>query len=176
MDAAAVDYAVREVPRGLVAAEGDEQAKTLEKSRSRLQSEIERLTEAIARSGGSEALPGALRKKETEFNVLGQTIRSMAAINIPVDLKWLRNQIEHSIETLPALLQLDPERARRQLQKHVKEIRMYPTFEDGKKFYVAEGEWFMPENNDATGPWINGGANMLRMVAGVGFEPTTFGL
>lgn len=63
MDAAAVDYAVREVPKGLVAAEGDEQAKTLEKSRSRLQSEIERLTEAIARSGGSEALPGALRKK-----------------------------------------------------------------------------------------------------------------
>jgi len=25
----------------------------------------------------------------------------MAAINIPVDSKWLRNQIEHSIETLP---------------------------------------------------------------------------
>lgn len=54
-----------------------------------------------------------------------------------------------------------------QLQKHVKEIRMYPTFEDGKKFYVAEGEWFMPENNNATGPWIDGGVSLLRMVAGV---------
>ena len=71
---------------------------------------------------------------------------------------------------------LNPERARMQLHKHVKEIRMYSTVEDGKKFYVAEGEWFMPENENATGAWIDGGASMLRMVAGGGFEPPTFGL
>ena len=56
----------------------------------------------------------------------------------------------------------------------VLEIRMTPQTEGKKGYYVAEGEWnllggYGEEPGNAT-------KRCIRMVAGEGFEPSTFGL
>ncbi len=42
---------------------------------------------------------------------------------------------------LPALFQLDVERAKVALANHLEEIRMNPVEENGKRFCVADGAW-----------------------------------
>ncbi len=72
---------------------------------------------------------------------------------------------------------MDPPRAKAELRKHVAEIRMIPSQHDGKAFYVAEGKWDLM-GEDSSGPQLKNGkeGQYFPMVAGVGFEPTTFGL
>jgi len=62
------------------------------------------------------------------------------------------------------------------LLKHVTEIKMHPTEENGQKFYVAEGDWFTLENESVAGALLNGDAITLPMVAGARFKLATFGL
>jgi hypothetical protein len=68
----------------------------------------------------------------------------------------------------------DVRKAKAELQKHVTEIRMVPQLEGKKGHYIAEGEW------NLLGGYGEGAGNPtgvhFRMVAGEGFEPSTFGL
>ena len=102
----------------------------------------------------------------------GQSRRN-SRVQVPVEFTWLRKRVAEEIDALPTLLNADPERAKAHTIGHVSEIRMHPTEEDGKKFYVAEGEWFIGEKEKVTGAMLD---SDLRMVAGAGFEPATFGL
>ncbi len=43
---------------------------------------------------------------------------------------------------------------------------MQPTEENGEKFYVAEGEWFVAEKESVTGAMLNGDARLPRSLAG----------
>jgi hypothetical protein len=54
---------------------------------------------------------------------------------------------------------------------------MTPSQSNGKRFYVAEGEWDLV-GDGRSGPQLQIGkeGHYVPMVAGVGFEPTTFGL
>ena len=54
---------------------------------------------------------------------------------------------------------------------------MIPSQSDGERFYVAEGKWDITVLNES-GPQLQYGkeGQHFPMVAGVGFEPTTFGL
>ena len=72
---------------------------------------------------------------------------------------------------------MDPPRAKAEVRRHVTEIRMTPSRDEGKNFYVAEGKWDLA-GDDSTGPQLQKGkeSQYFPMVAGVGFEPTTFGL
>ena len=72
---------------------------------------------------------------------------------------------------------MDPPRAKAELSKHVTEIRMTPSQNEGKGFYVAEGTWDLV-GEESSGPQLQDGkeGQYFPMVAGVGFEPTTFGL
>ena len=63
--------------------------------------------------------------------------------------------------------------ARSELLNHVSEIKMIPQSGDGKPHYVAEGSWHLLgiESDSSEGAFTQ-----IRMVAGAGFEPATFGL
>jgi hypothetical protein len=53
-------------------------------------------------------------------------------------------------------------------------IRMVPQVEGKKSHYIAEGQWnLLGGYGEKSG---NPGAEHVRMVAGEGFEPSTFGL
>ncbi len=176
LETAATDYAFREVKKGFAAQEEQEQVKALQRKQNQTRLELTRLIDAVGKSGGSETLIDAVKKKESELKLVEKAIESLSSLNIAVDSKWLRKRITQEIDALPALLEFDPERARAFILEHVREIRMHPTFQDGKNFYVAEGEWFIPENENVTGAELNGDVRMPRSLAGGGFEPPTFGL
>ena len=80
-------------------------------------------------------------------------------------------------ENLRALLAGDPAPARKKLLKHVSEIRMMPQQAgDGKGHYVAKGEWKLLRNEQDALSALESADREIRVVAGVGFESTTFGL
>ena len=72
------------------------------------------------------------------------------------------------------LLKVDAQKAKAELEKHVTEIRMMPQADGKKGHYIAEGEWDLlgGYGEDAGTP----PTKRTRMVAGEGFEPSTFGL
>ena len=162
--------------KGFATEEEQEQVTSLKSKSSQICLELSRLAEAITKSGGSDFLIDTLKKKEAELKNIERTIASLSRMSVPLDPAWLKRRITESIEALPAVIQLDPERAKMELLRHVTEIRMHPKHEDGQKFYVAEGEWLMAENESATGALLDGGVRMIRSIAGAGFEPATFGL
>ena len=74
------------------------------------------------------------------------------------------------------LLYADVQKAKAELAKHVSEIRMLPQPQGKKGYYIATGEWNL-SGGYAEGVCLQGGAEKrVRMVAGEGFEPSTFGL
>ena len=82
-----------------------------------------------------------MNKKERELDALEKTIAELSRVNVAVDFKWIKKRVTEEIGLLAELLNIDSERARAQLLRHVSEIRMQPTEEDGERFYIAEGEW-----------------------------------
>ena len=72
-----------------------------------------------------------------------------------------------------SLLNADVKRAKAELAKHVGSIQMQPQAEGRKGHYVAVGEWNLL--GGFTGE-LEGAEKRVRMVAGGGFEPPTFGL
>jgi hypothetical protein len=76
----------------------------------------------------------------------------------------IRDFVKAGLKDLLALLRLDAVRARGELAKYTTEIRMIPERAGYELHYVAEGSWNSFGEND------------FAMVAGEGFEPSTFGL
>jgi hypothetical protein len=85
----------------------------------------------------------------------------------------IRNFITRRLGDLRTLLARKPVEARTELLNHVSEIKMIPQSGDGKPHYVAEGSWhLLGIESDSS----DGAFTQIRMVAGAGFEPATFGL
>jgi DNA invertase Pin-like site-specific DNA recombinase len=140
--------------------------------------ELRNLTDAICKSGRSEFLLRAIRSKEAELSSLTIDLRRLCSgASTNIDREDLRSRIEEEVADLPALLNIDPVRAKAELQKHLSGIRMVPTERNGNRFYVAEGEWDMtPEMKTGSQLFDSEENPYFRMVAGAGFEPATFGL
>ncbi len=122
-----------------------------------LRAEIDRIVGAIAVVGHSDALVANLKGREAELRELSaakQTSRELTADEIS-------NFVSNAIQDIPKLLAKSPQTAKTKLAQHIDQVRMLPQ-PDGS--YLAEGTWD-----------LLGGKGPV-MVAGVGFEPTTFGL
>ena len=173
LQSAALGYATSQLRKGFAAEEQQEQVVFLKKKEAQLRLELTRLAEAIASGSGSKTLMQTLSRKEEELERVTKTTSDLAGLQVPVELRWLRKRVVEEIEALPTLLNTDTERAKSHIIRRTSEIRMHPTEEQGEKFYIAEGEWFIGENEKVTGASHNGD---FRSLAGGGFEPPTFGL
>jgi hypothetical protein len=80
----------------------------------------------------------------------------------------LQQFVHDRLLSLPDLLSCDVPRARAELAKHVSQITMHPTDQNGTRHYVCQGDWNLLGSLTGRGD--------VRMVAGGGFEPPTFGL
>lgn len=69
---------------------------------------------------------------------------------------------------LRTLLAGEPAEARKELLKHVSEIRMIPQSEDRKPHYVAEGSWHLLGNEKDASSFENTVPMQIRVVAGEG--------
>jgi site-specific DNA recombinase len=162
----AIDYALQEFQRQLdsvlVSAGQDRDRKKGRKNE--LQEQLQRLTEAVAQSGHSASLLQAIAEREQELAEIEKSLCQEGANRSQAE--ELRQFAITRLSALPELLCSDISRARSELSRHIDSVKMTPTEEDGNRRYVCEGDWNL----------IGSLTGDVRMVAGGGFEPPTFGL
>jgi len=139
----------------------------------RLEGESRNLVRFVARGGDGlsvrdelRQLDGELERRRTELAILEAARRAAPAQAHPA---WIRKRLEQ----LDELLARDPARARVELLKHLDgpgQVRPLPA-PAGQR--AAEITWRVKPNSLLA---VDQEAVCLRMVAGAGFEPATFGL
>ena len=92
------------------------------------------------------------------------------------ELAEIRSYVTTRLADIRSLLAKNVPLARVELAKHVREIRMQASNVGAERFYVADGEWNLLGSLPGTGPTRQPSDWRVRMVAGAGFEPATFGL
>ena len=80
------------------------------------------------------------------------------------------------LDNLRDLLRKDTALARTELMKHTSEIRITPHSDLKHRYYVAEGNWDLLGSDPILARTRQLSDWRIRMVAGVRFELTTFGL
>ena len=107
----------------------------------------------------------AITERERELVQLTNELESVQRDSVDRHPGSIRDFVKAGLTDLLALLRSDAERARAELAKYTTEIRMIPEKDiGGELHYVAEGSSNLLGGND------------FAMVAGEGFEPSTFGL
>ena len=163
-----IDYTLREFQRHLAAARvyaAQDQERAQERKKT-LEEQLQRLTGAVAESGHSSFLLQAIAEREGELAEV-ERLRAAAGDSVNLDQDELRRFALEQLSALPELLSADVGRARAELAQHVTQITMTPAQANGTQHYFCQGDW------NLLGPTKAGD---VRMVAGGGFEPPTFGL
>lgn len=172
-----LDHAVREFRRHVEAAMHEAGCRATEQQgrRATIQAEIARLTEAIAKSGGSDALLSALSEREAELKALGDSVTADVPVSFDTSVDDVRSFIASRLADLPSLLSADTAKARMILGAHLGSVRMVPEGEGKNRHYVAEGRWNLlgREELAQTRQPLD---RRVWMVAGARFELATFGL
>ena len=152
---------------------GLEQLRT---SKVKLERELRNLTATAAQTGPSDFLVHEISSKEKELGKITDQLLDSGSNSGQTNRAELRQFVHSHLADMRRISYVSVERARAQLARHVTRIEMRPVMLGRKGYYVAAGEWnFLgtaQETDRAPHLW-GGGA---RMVAGVGFEPTTSGL
>jgi site-specific DNA recombinase len=142
----------------------------------KLEGELRRLASTAAETGPSAFLVEAIHEREQQLRQITDQLLAGGEDSIDAHLSDIRKFVTQRLGDLRSLLAGDPVPARKELLKHVSEIRMIPQDGEGKPHYVAEGRWNLLGNEKDSSTSRNAVPTQIRMVAGVGFEPTTFGL
>jgi hypothetical protein len=173
-----VDYAIQEFERQLTVslAELSGQVLRVRQRREQIQQELRRLVDTAAACGHSPALVEAIGIREQELDEITQRLFTAQPDSLSAHVAKIRRFVSERLGDIRQLLNADVQRAKAELAKHVAGIQMQPQAEGKKGHYVAIGEW------NLLGGYAEGLGNQesaekrVRMVAGEGFEPSTFGL
>ena len=140
----------------------------------KLEAELRKLAETAAQTGPSAFLVEAISARERQLRDITERLLSREPGSIEDHLASIRQFVTERLTNLQGLLGGEITLARAELRKHVGEIRMVPQYGEGEPHYLAEGAWDLLGKE--TGPSHNTAPVKIRMVAGVRFELTTFGL
>ncbi len=120
----------------------------------------------------------AINEREQELRQITDKLLSTGPESIDSRLDEIRLFVTKKLSDIRELLarheSADPVAVRTELRKHVSEIRMTPQPGARRPHYLAEGAWDLVGKE--TGPHHEAAPLSIRMVAGVRFELTTFGL
>jgi hypothetical protein len=116
----------------------------------------------------------AINDRERQLRDITERLLSAGPGSLESHLSGIRQFVTKRLSDLQGLLSGETTLARVEIQKHLEEIRMTPQYGEGKPHYLAEGAWNLLGKE--TGPSHNTAPLPIRMVAGGGFEPPTFGL
>ena len=136
-----------------------------------MQSELSNLVEFVVKGELSPPrLRDEIRAREQRLVDLDQQLERLRVAAAPAPVQIDRAWVEERLQKLSELLTRDPAGARREIQKHIEDLRVAPAPEAGERVVRLTGR--------AKIDGLLGGeeAVRLQLVAGVGFEPTTFGL
>ena len=162
-----VEYTIQEFTRRHRAGAGciSDEIASLQRRKCEIEQALGRVTRAIAESGHSRFLLDAISDGERELDLLVQKIQNAGRGAVACHPGDVRDIVMSGLKDLMGLLKTDTTRARAELAKYTSEIKLIPERDEkGAMVYFAEGTW------DLFGTY------QFALVAGVGFEPTTFGL
>jgi site-specific DNA recombinase len=168
-----IDYLVRttnEILQG-AQAHAPDQVQALLDERQRVETELSNLVEFVVKGTvSSPRLRDEIRAREDRLAELDRQLGQLQAAATPAPIEIDRSWIERRLEALKELLAQDPAGARREIQKHVEDLRVGPAPEVGPRVVRITGRGKIDG--------LLGGeeAVRLQLVAGAGFEPATFGL
>lgn len=139
----------------------------LPRRRQKLQEQAGRITDAIAAAGHSEALLKRLSQIEADLEQVNSKLASAERApkwKIPTAAqaeKFVRSRLPQ----LKRLAEENPSAAKKALTDHVKELKLTPADTSSGPVFAVEGKMNLLSPPDA-----------MLLVAGEGFEPSTFGL
>ena len=142
----------------------------------RIRSEIERLVAAVAARGHSAALLQAIELREKQLEEIQEIKKNISSDIRQMPTEEITDFVVSRLSRLPQLLNTDVTQARAELLRHVTEIRLIPQKTAEGADYVAEGEWDLLGTREEMDRARHLSSVRARLVAGVGFEPTTSGL
>jgi hypothetical protein len=148
----------------------------IKKRRIQLEAELRRLVDAVAKDGCSRFLFDAIRDREKALSEILDQLPSDRPKSAEDEIGEMRSFVTTRLADIRSLLEKNVSLARVELAKHLPEIQMRPSTLGEERFYVAEGEWNLLGGFPGTGPTRQPSDWRVRMVAGAGFEPATFGL
>jgi hypothetical protein len=134
----------------------------LRNQRDQLEVELRRLTDAVAQAAGSSFLLLAIREREREVREITDRLPSDRPESVDLEWQEMRSFVVERLHDIRAVLTKDIPRARDELARHVREIRIQPHRIGSDRFSVAEREW-CPLRED-----LENWANALRLARSVG--------
>jgi hypothetical protein len=162
-----IDYTVQEFTRRTQdgASTLSEEITAIRRRHSEVEQEITRVAAAIAEGGHSRYLLDAINERERELDLLTHKLQSAGRSTVAAHPGNVRTFVLAGLNDLMGLLKSDTTRARAELSKYTTQIRLVPEQDkSGAMVYYAEGVWDLF------------GGYQSELVAGEGFEPSTFGL
>jgi site-specific DNA recombinase len=172
----AIDYAVLEFERQLQSSLAglDNKIGRMRQRAEELKREIESAVANLIVCNHNPVLVEAINTRQQELDDITRQLLSTEPDSVSAEIGRIRKFVTGQLGGIRQVLKVDVQKAKAELEKHVSEIRMVPQVEGKKGHYIAEGEWDLLGGfgeSAGTPP-----TKRIRMVAGVGFEPTTFGL
>jgi site-specific DNA recombinase len=168
-----VDYLVTTVNRALLDHCNQEprDRQALVEERQRLDRELANLVAFVAEGDtSSPRLREEIRARDRRLFEIDQEMERLGGINSQTPLQVHRAWIENKLRDTRRLLASDNQGARRELQKHIEDLRVTPASDIGQRVIRVTGRGKLDgllEGEEAV---------RLQLVAGAGFEPATFGL
>ena len=146
--------------------EQHQQDNTAENRLKELNAEINRLVDAIASMGLSNALKSRLQAAETERDALQSRQRLQKVASRPMHETDILSRIQKKIKEMKTVLESDTKRARKIVADMLGEI----------KISESSGNVIAEYDNATQKLLLVSSGVSINVVAGAGFEPTTFGL
>jgi len=107
----------------------------------KLERGIRNFTQAIADGGHSKYLLEEIASREKEISAITDRLFSATSDSIEGHLRNIRQLVEEGIADLRVLLNEHSAAAKAELQRHVKEIRMFPSQDGNGWYYELDGTW-----------------------------------
>ena len=178
LEADSIDRAIKQFGRQLESSLAGVSSEITEmrSRKEKLEREIRNFTAAIGESGHSKYILEEIAIREKEISAITDRLLSAAPDSIQTKVEEMARFVGEGIDRLCEAFNGNSPKAKQELHSHLSAIRMFPT-EDGEGwYYIAEGTWDLL-GTDPRAPIFGVPADgRIRMVAGGGFEPPTFGL
>jgi len=147
------------------------EAEALTVARGQVEQELANLIAFVAKGDfTSPRLREEIQAREHRLTELDHHLERLHASRPAIPRSVNSTWVQEKIRTLHQLLERDPAGARREIQKHIEDLRIAPDPDAGERAVRITGRAKIDGLLEAEE------AVRLQLVAGAGFEPATFGL
>ena len=122
--------------------ERDTTERHLQGERKAIQQELDNFMTALAEGISAKSVRDAISERERALQKVEAKLERVKRVKPRIDLLELKNFVTKNLFDVVALLKVDRLRAKNELRKHLEELRIIPTRDDGgRPYYTGEGRW-----------------------------------